>query len=188
LNCNLHLGSKINKSLEYNFMNVFMYCYGLNVSPPTPQNTYVKITPKVMVLGGGAFGKCLGHEGRYLIYKWCPRICLPVQETQETWVQSLGQKDPLVEEMTTQYSCLGNSMDRVAWWAIVHGITKNWAPLSNWARPHTHTHTHTHMRSRTVPLSPSSFWGYTKKSVIQKRVLAMFVLWSQTSSLQNCEK
>ena len=125
-------------------MNVFMYCYGLNVSPPTPQNTYVKITPKVMVLGGGAFGKCLGHEGRYLIYKWCPRICLPVQETQETWVQSLGQKDPLVEEMTTQYSCLGNSMDRVAWWAIVHGITKNWAPLSNWARPHTHTHTHTH--------------------------------------------
>lgn len=63
MNCNLHLGSKINKSLEYNFMNVFMYCYGLNVSPPTPQNTYVKITPKVMVLGGGAFGKCLGHDG-----------------------------------------------------------------------------------------------------------------------------
>ena len=23
-----------------------------------------------------------------------------------------------------QYSCLGNSMDRVAWWAIVHGVTK----------------------------------------------------------------
>ena len=23
-----------------------------------------------------------------------------------------------------QYSCLGNSMDRGAWWAIVHGITK----------------------------------------------------------------
>ena len=24
-----------------------------------------------------------------------------------------------------QYSCLDNSMDRGAWWAIVHGITKN---------------------------------------------------------------
>ena len=38
-------------------MNFFMYCYGLNISPPTPQNTYVKITPKVMVLGGGALQK-----------------------------------------------------------------------------------------------------------------------------------
>ena len=25
-----------------------------------------------------------------------------------------------------QYSCLENSMDRGAWWAIVHGITKEW--------------------------------------------------------------
>ena len=25
-----------------------------------------------------------------------------------------------------QYSCLENSMVRGAWWAIVHGITKNW--------------------------------------------------------------
>ena len=30
-----------------------------------PQISYVKIlTPKRMVLGGGAFGRCLGHEGR----------------------------------------------------------------------------------------------------------------------------
>ena len=107
-------------------MNFFMYCYGLNISPPTPQNTYVKIIPKVIVLEGGAFGKCLGHEGRYLTYKRGPRICLPVRETQETWVQSLGQKDPLVEEMATQDSCLGNSMDGVAWWATVLGVTKSW--------------------------------------------------------------
>ena len=25
-----------------------------------------------------------------------------------------------------QYSCLGNSMDRGAWWAIVHGVAKSW--------------------------------------------------------------
>ena len=29
------------------------------------------------------------------------RIRLPVQETQETWVQSLGWEDPLGEEMVT---------------------------------------------------------------------------------------
>ena len=25
-----------------------------------------------------------------------------------------------------QYSCLGNSMDRGAWWATVHGVEKVW--------------------------------------------------------------
>ena len=30
-----------------------------------------------------------------------------------------------------QYSCLKNSMDRGAWWATVHGVTKSWTQLSN---------------------------------------------------------
>ena len=28
-----------------------------------------------------------------------------------------------------QYSCLENLMDRGAWWAIVHGVTKSWIQL-----------------------------------------------------------
>ena len=43
-----------------------------------------------------------------------------------------------------QYSCLENSMDRGAWWAIVHGVTKSWTrlkQLSTGAHAHTHTHT-----------------------------------------------
>ena len=35
---------------------------------------------------------------------------------QEIQVQSLGWEDPLQEEMAT-HSCLGNPMDRGAWWA-----------------------------------------------------------------------
>ena len=31
-----------------------------------------------------------------------------------------------------QYSCPENSMDRGAWQAIVHGMTKNWKRLSEW--------------------------------------------------------
>ena len=31
---------------------------------------------------------------------------------QETWVQSMGQEDPLEKEMATQYSCLENPTDR----------------------------------------------------------------------------
>ena len=34
-----------------------------------------------------------------------------------------GQDNPL------QYSCLENSMDRGAWWAIVHRVTKSWTQL-----------------------------------------------------------
>ena len=30
-----------------------------------------------------------------------------------------------------QYPCLENLMDRGAWWAAVHGVTKRWARLSN---------------------------------------------------------
>ena len=45
-----------------------------------------------------------------------------------------------------QSSCLGNPMDRGAWRATVHGVSKSQTLLSNWACvcvcAHTHTHTH----------------------------------------------
>ena len=50
-----------------------------------------------------------------------------MQETQKTWVGSLGQEDPLEKEManSSSISCfLGNSLDRGAWRATVHGVTK----------------------------------------------------------------
>ena len=34
------------------------------------------------------------------------KFCLPIQETQKTWVQSLGWEDPLEEEMVTHSSIL----------------------------------------------------------------------------------
>ena len=30
-----------------------------------------------------------------------------------------------------QYSCLENSMDRGAWWSVVHGVAKSWTRLSD---------------------------------------------------------
>ena len=38
-----------------------------------------------------------------------------------------------------QYSCLENSMDRGAWWATVHGVTKSWSKLNIYRHTHTHT-------------------------------------------------
>ena len=76
----------------------------------------------------------------------------------ETWIWSLGRKDPLEKEMATdssilawrrkwlstpvflpgegngywiQYSCLENSMDRGAWWATVHGVAKE-SDMTEW--------------------------------------------------------
>ena len=50
---------------------------------------------------------------------------------QETWVRSLGWEDPLKKGTLLQYSCLENSMDREAWWAMVHRVTKSQTELSN---------------------------------------------------------
>ena len=52
---------------------------------------------------------------------------------QETWVQSLGQQDPIEEEMATHSSILAekNSMDKGDWWGMVHAVAKSGARLSN---------------------------------------------------------
>ena len=31
-----------------------------------------------------------------------------------------------------QYSCLGNPLEREAWWATDHEVTKSWTQLNNW--------------------------------------------------------
>ena len=55
-----------------------------------------------------------------------------MQDTQETPIQSLGREDPLEKGMATHSSILAwrIPMDRGAWWAIVHGVTKSWTCLS----------------------------------------------------------
>ena len=45
----------------------------------------------------------------------------------ETWVRSLGKEDPLEEGMTTHSGILAwrIAMNRGAWWAAVHGVTRS---------------------------------------------------------------
>jgi len=52
---------------------------------------------------------------------------------QETWLQSLGGEDPLEEVMTIHSSILAwrIPMDRRAWQATIHGVTKSWTQLSD---------------------------------------------------------
>ena len=53
---------------------------------------------------------------------------------QETWVRSLGCKDPLEEEMAIHSSILAWRIpwtERGAWQATVHGVMKSWTQLSD---------------------------------------------------------
>ena len=52
---------------------------------------------------------------------------------QETQVQSLGSEDPLAKGIVAHSSILawGIPMDRGAWWATVHGVTKSRTRLSD---------------------------------------------------------
>ena len=80
-------------------------------------------------------------------------IFLPVKETQETWVWSLGWEDPMQEEMATHSSVL---VWKTAWIDEPGGlqsvgsrrVRQNWERTR--ARAHTHTHTHTHTHSLCV--------------------------------------
>ena len=63
-------------------------------------------------------------------YSWAFLVAQTVKNLpamQETWVQSLGWKDPLEEGMATHSSILAWRIptDRGAWRATVHGVTKS---------------------------------------------------------------
>ena len=69
---------------------------------------------------------------------------LPVQETLETWVRSLGGEDPLEEGMATHASVLAW---RIAWTEEPGGLQSlgsQESDMTEYARKHTHRQSHTH--------------------------------------------
>ena len=73
----------------------------------------------------------LGFPGGSVI-----KNCLPMQETHEAWVRSLGWGDPPEEEMETHSNILAWKVPRAeAWWAAVHGVAKSWTHLSDGTWP-----------------------------------------------------
>ena len=55
-------------------------------------------------------------------------------------IPGLGRSPEERNDNPLQYSCLGNPMDRGAWEATAHGVSKS----QTWLNTDTHTHTHTH--------------------------------------------
>ena len=82
---------------------------------------------------GRSPGEGIGYP---LQYSWASLVAQMVKNLpamQETWVQSLGWEDPLEEGMATHSSILAwrIPMDRGAWCATVHGVTKSQTQLSD---------------------------------------------------------
>ena len=63
-----------------------------------------------------------------------------VGDTRDASLIPVSDRSPGAENGNPlQYSYLENSMDREAWWATVHGVTKSQTQLSVHVRTHTHT-------------------------------------------------
>ena len=83
-------------------------------------------------MGGSIISIEIIHPDIY----WASLVAQTVKilaEMRETWVLSLDWEDPLEEGMITHSSILAwrIPMDRGAWWAIVHSVTKSWTRLSD---------------------------------------------------------
>ena len=110
----------------------------------------------------------LSTVGAFLVAQWS-RICLPMEEMQETRVPSLLKKDLLEEEMATHSSILA--------WKIPwiekpggqqsRGVSKE-SYLTVRMHTHTHTHTHTHYALSTVSqgYSEGHWTGNIRKFVL----------------------
>jgi len=89
-----------------------------------------------------------------IFFIWASLVAQKVKNPpamRQIWVQSLGREDPLEEGMATHSSILvwRIPMDRGAWWATVHGVTKRQTQLKQLSmhactHRHTQTQTHTH--------------------------------------------
>ena len=77
---------------------------------------------------GRSPGEGIGYPLQYSRASLMARMVRNPPATWKTWVRSLGWEDPPEEGMATHSSNLAwrISMDRGAWRAIVHGVTKNW--------------------------------------------------------------
>ena len=89
----------------------------------------------IFYLGDNKISYCF-PGGAESTYQWSLKTC-------SSPIPGLGRSPGGGNGNRLQCSCLGNSMDRGAWCATVHGVTKSQTQLS------THTHTHTHN-----PLAP----------------------------------
>ena len=141
--------------LEFQFSNSLWIVGFLATGPPGKSLKWISIAGTVdKGLPGGSAGKesaCdagdpssipglgrtpgegIGYPLQYSRASLAAQTAKNLLAMQDTWVRSLGWDNPLEESMTTHSSILAWRilMDRGAWRATVHGVTKSQTQLSN---------------------------------------------------------
>ena len=89
--------------------------------------------PDLIPGSGRSPGGGIGCPLQYSLASLVAKMVKNLPAMQETWVRSLGWEGPLEEGMAMHSSILAwrIPMDRGAWRATVHGITKRQTGLSN---------------------------------------------------------
>ena len=77
------------------------------------------------------------------------RICLPVQETEETWVRSLGWEESLEKQMAIHSNILAWKISRIEEHGRLQSIGSQVLDTTQYPHTHKHTHTHTHTYTYT---------------------------------------
>ena len=101
--------------------------WGFAGSPAGKESPCNAGDPSLIPGSGRAPGEGIGYP---LLCSWASLVAQMVKNLPamwEIWVRSLGWEDPLKEGMATHSSILAwrIRMDRGAWWATVHGVTKS---------------------------------------------------------------
>ena len=92
------------------------------------ESAYNAGDPSLISRSGSSPREGIGYP---LQYSWASLVAQTVKNSPamwKTWVQSLGCEDPLEEGVVTHSSILTwriNPMDRGAWWAAAHGVSKS---------------------------------------------------------------
>ena len=109
-----------------------------------------------------------GEEIGYpLQYSWASLVAQMVKNLPAMWetlVWSLGWEDPLEEGMETHSGVLAwrIPMDRGSWRSTVHGVTKGWTCLSDYAQ-HTQSMEEATHRRGTGSQIMEAVWGFGKE-------------------------
>ena len=126
-------------------------------------------------------------------FKWASQVGLSGKEsacqcrTQEfdPWVRKIpggGNGNPF------QYSCLENPMDRGVWWAIVQGVTKSWAWLSNWPCLHTVLNTFAHSIPQTILKEENKIWWERVRGNVKQLLWGSAQTWAMEADWASLEK
>ena len=130
-----------NLSLGFKVAHPLVSCGDLNI------DVYAHMVDQAI-----CFIYCRLSWQKQILLLWMIKHVKNLPARQEMWVQSPGGNtgNPI------HYSCLKNTMNRGAWQAIVHGVTKSWTSLSS---KHTHMYCHLSWHKQVLLLNQnSSLW------------------------------